>query len=199
MNQANRSIVAITVVFILAVTCGCATRPVVYQHWGEQIDAAPKNHQTKDDISRILDHEPAECETIPGKPTIGILLRHNSGTTVLDVFPNSPAAGTGIQVGDKILSVNSKPVHSMEDVIASTEDMDDLYAPISIETQRGTYVVTPNIGFESEQCTWEVKVNRAAHMLDSPTPGDEALPQIFLASCRFTDGKAYLCKWRWRE
>ena len=180
-------------------TAGCAARPTLYQNWGKQVNSAPKRHQTKEDISRILGHEPVKCEKIPGKPTVGMLFRHDSGTTILDIFPDSPVKGTGIMVGDKIISINSKPVHSMEDIIFSTEGMKGPNTPVTIETQRGTYVVTPNYPAEAEQCYWEIIGDRSGSDEAGTVQGETTPRRFFSAVCRFADGKAYICRPHWQE
>jgi membrane-associated protease RseP (regulator of RpoE activity) len=199
MKQAQQSVLVLTTGLIAATLCGCATQPIAAQRWGKQIDAAPKDHMTKEDISRMLGNAPARCETIPGRPTLGILLRHNSGTKIRGIFPNSPAAATDMRIGDRILSVNAKPVHSMEDVIASTEGMKDPHSSISIKTQRETYVVTPHSFATSEQCSWSIRPERAQLPRGSAAQRDEHLPSVFHAICRFNDGKAYICHWRWEK
>lgn len=199
MKQAQQSILVLTTGLIAATLCSCATQPVAAQRWEKQIDAAPKNHMTKEDISQMLAHAPTHCETIAGRPTLGILLRHNSGTTIRGIFPNSPAAATGLQIGDRILSVNAKPVDSMEDVIASTEGIKGPDPSIIIKTQRGTYVVTPHSFATSEQCSWSIRPTRVKLPLGSAAPEDQQHPGLFHAICRFNDGKAYICRWRWEK
>jgi hypothetical protein len=188
-----------TLGFIAAAIAGCAAGSTQYQSWGKQINAAPKRHQSKEDISRILDHEPVKCVKIPGKPTIGMLFRHDSGTTVLDIFPDSPVIGTGIRVGDKIISINSKPVHSMEDIIFSTEGMKGPDTPVTIETRRGTYVVTPQYPTEAEQCYWEISEDQPGRDEAGALRGDKPPRRFFSAVCRFADGKAYICRPHWQE
>jgi membrane-associated protease RseP (regulator of RpoE activity) len=188
------------IAIIAAVISACAVAQSTADHsWSKQIDLAPKRHQSKEDISQILGHKPIKCENIPGKPTVGILLRHDSRTTILEIYPNSPAAGTGLKVGDKILTVNSKPVHSMEDVIASTVGIEGPNTPITIQTQRGSYVVTPTYPTESEQCYWEVIGDKVGPDVGGRTPRGTMHRQYFRATCRFTDGKAYICHPQWQE
>ena len=194
---------------MITTICGCAVQPTVYQSWGKRINDAPMNHNTKEDISRILGTEPLRCEKIPGKPIVGILLRHDSGTTILGIFPNSPAAGTGLQVGDKIIAVNSKPVHSMEDIIDSTEGLKGTNSPaITIETQRGSYIVTPKYPAEAEQCDWEINGGPIARIGGSAfynqyggsaMQGGTTYQRFFRATCRFAEGKAYICRPHWQE
>jgi len=176
-----------------------AADPTQFQRWGQQINSAPKHHQSKAEISRILGRAPDKCEKIPGKPTVGMLFRHDSGTTILKVYPDSPAAGTGIKAGDKILSINSKPVHSMEDIIASTEGLEGPNPTIKIKTQRGTYTVTPRFSTSSEQCLWEIIPERQVPNGAGATEGIVSQQRFFRATCRFTNGEAYICHVRWHE
>lgn len=199
MKQVRLLSLVCAIVLIVTAMCSCAVQPTPYQSWGKQINTAPKLHKTKEDISLILGSEPDKCETIPGKPTIGMLFRHDSGTAILDIYPNSPAAGTDIKVGDKVLSVNSKPVHSMEDIIASTEGIEGPNSSITIETQRGTYVVTPKYSTESEQCYWKIIPERGELNGEKTGQRGTAHQRYFLATCRFTGGKAYICRSRWQE
>ena len=199
MRRTRQQAIAATALLLTAAICSCASQSPTYQSWGEKINAAPKNNATKEDISLMLGSEPVKCERIPGRPTVGMLLRHSSGTTILDIFPDSPAAGTGIKVGDKILSINSQPVHSMEDVIASTEGMEGPSPSITIETQSGSYIVTPKSTSESEQCSWEVNARRTERMSGNAAQREKAHQRHFRATCRFADGKAYICHWKWQE
>ena len=184
---------------IVAVISSCTTQPTRYQSLGSQVNTAPKLHQTKKDISQILGVEPILCEKIPGKPIVGILLRHDSGTTVLEVYPDSPASATGIKAGDKIISVDSKPVHSMEDVITSTEGLKGPNSSITIKTQRGSYVVTPKFPHEAEQCYWELTGDHVHNFAGSNEKDGMFHDRFFHATCRFADGKAYICRARWHE
>lgn len=199
MKQVRLPSLLCATVLTATAMCSCAVQPTEFQRWGKQINAAPKHHQTKQDISRILGSEPDECENIPGRPTVGMLFRHDSGTTVLDIYPNSPAAGTGIQVGDTVISVNSKPVHSMEDIIASTEGLEGPNTSITIETQRGSYVVTPKFTTASEQCYWEIHPGQLERIDESTPRSGTTHQRFFRAACRFTDGKAYICHCQWQE
>ena len=119
--------------------------------------------------------------------------------TILAIYPNSPAAGTGIEVGDKILAVNGKPVHSMEEIIASTEGMVGPGASITIETQRGSYVVTPKYPSEAEQCYWEIIRGPVESASGTAVQADTRHQRFFRATCRFADKKAYICHPSWQE
>lgn len=182
-----------------AVMSACATQATTYQRWGQQINSAPKNHLGKADVSRILGISPDHCESIPGKPIVGMLFRHDSGTTILDIYPDSPAAGTGIKVGDKILAINSKPVHSMEEIIASTEGIEGPHPTITIKTQRGSYVIAPNYSTPSEQCSWQITPEPTGLGKTNPEQNHPTSQRFFHATCRFTAGKAYICHVHWQE
>ncbi|MBN2356713.1 trypsin-like peptidase domain-containing protein, partial [candidate division KSB1 bacterium] len=51
-------------------------------------------------------------------------LRSKDGAIISDVKENSPAEKAGLQVGDVIISINSKDVNTFEDVRTITDDLD---------------------------------------------------------------------------
>ena len=85
----------------------------------------------------------------------------------------------------------------MEDIIASTVGLEGPDPSIRIETQRGSYVVTPKYISESEECSWEIKAGKTEGMSVNPAARGETQQRLFHATCRFTDGKAYIFHWKW--
>lgn len=184
---------------IVALPSGYAAGSAIHQNWGNQLDAAVKYHKTKDDISRILGAPPIKCEDVPGKPQFGMLFSSGSGTTVLAIAPNGPAANAGIEAGDRIMSVDSMPVHSFEEVIALLLNIDTPKHPVAIKTQSGSYSLTPTFPKKSEQCVWETAAGQVGVAGESAGPSGETHRRYFRATCRFADDTAYSCQSSWQD
>ncbi len=198
--------IAWVTIAIITTTSGCA-KPSLYKSWGEKLVHAPEASQTKEDISLMLGAEPYKCDNVPAAPMIGIRLEGASGTTVRGINPNDSVANTDIKIGDKILSINSKPTKSPQDVVAAIKAVTDPNRPIIIETQRSSYAITPRY-LEVKQCYWEItagKVERhggSAYVNQyggAAAQGGAAYNRFFRATCRFVDGKASNCQSNWQE
>jgi hypothetical protein len=119
--------------------------PAIHQNWGNQLDAAVRDHKTKYDISQILGSSPIKCEDVPGKPQLDMLFSSRSETTVLAIEPNGQAAAAGIVTGDKMMSVDSKPIPSFEEVIAFLIDVDAPKTPRCDRYAKGVLFPHPGI------------------------------------------------------
>ncbi len=208
MKQVRSRILAWTTVVIIAITSGCATQSSLYQSWGRQLADASATNRTKEDISLMLGNEPYKCENAPLNPMIGILLADTSGPTVRGVDPKGPAANTDIKAGDKILSVNSKATNSSQEVVDFIRATASSDRPITIETQRGSYSLTPKYPTEVKQCYWEIsagQIGKAAGSAyvnqygGSAIQGGAAYQRFFRTTCRFSDGRASVCQSNWQE
>jgi membrane-associated protease RseP (regulator of RpoE activity) len=189
-------------------TSGCATQPSLYQSWGNQLASAAGKNLTKADISLMLGTEPNKCENASANPMIGIQLEESSGPTVRGVDPNGAAASTDIRIGDKIISVNSKATNSAKEVAEYIGAIASPDRPITIETQRGSYVLTPKYPVEAKQCYWEItagqigKAGGSAYVNQyggSAVQGSALYERFFRATCRFTDGRVSVCQSNWQE
>jgi regulator of sigma E protease len=63
---------------------------------------------------------------------------------VIRVAPRSPAARAGIRAGDRIVTANAKPVHSIEEVAAASVATKD--KPIALQLARGGQIVPVSLG-----------------------------------------------------
>lgn len=187
---------------------GCATRLGSDPDWGRQLLDAAAKKSTVQEISAFLDAEPVKCESLPSYPIVGLLIEDHGGPTVASIDPTGPAARSGIRKGDKILSINSKPVKGVKEgseIIRSEAGPDH---PIVIETQRGPYQVTPKYPKRVSQCYWEVADARIRQStVDSDAgPGIGQAPskgiayrRLFRGVCRFFDGHASQCEYIWQN
>jgi len=197
-----------TTIVMVTVTSGCATQSSLYQSWGKQLAGAAATNLTKEDISLMLGAEPHKCENASVNPMIGISLEDASGPTVRGIDPKGSAASTDIMIGDKIISINSKATNSAKEVVDSIRAIASPNRPITIETQRGSYALTPKYPVEAKQCYWEItagqvgKVTGSAYVNQyggSAIQGGAAYQRFFRATCRFTDGRASVCQSNWQE
>jgi len=208
MLQVRSGIIARIAIVLISVTSGCATHSSLYQSWGAQLANASATNRTKEDISLMLGSEPYKCENVPASPMIGILLEDKAGPTVRGVDPKGAAANTDIKIGDRILSVNSKATNSSQEVVNAIKNTADSDRPIAIETQRGTFSLTPKYPTEVKQCYWDIiagqvsKVAGSAYVNQyggSAVQGGAAYQRFFRATCRFSDGRATACQSNWQE
>lgn len=197
-----------TTVAIVTVTSGCATQSSLYQSWGNQLADAAATNRTKEDISLMLGAEPYKCENATAYPMVGISLEDASGPTVRGIDPKGAAASTDIKVGDKIISVNAKATISSKEVVDSIRAIASPSHPITIETQRGAYTLTPKYSVEAKQCYWEITAGQVGTVAGSAfvnqyggsaIQGGAAYQRFFRATCRFTDGRASACQSNWQE
>lgn len=197
-----------TAVVIVTAISGCATRSSLYQSWGHQLADAEATNRTKEDISLMLGAESYKCENATAYPMVGILLEDASGPTVRGIDPKGAAASTDIKVGDKIISVNAKATISSKEVVDSIRAIASPGHPITIETKRGSYTLTPKYPVEAKQCYWEITAGQVGTVAGSAfvnqyggnaQQSGEAYQRFFRATCRFTDGRASVCQSNWQE
>ena len=204
--------IGLAAIFILSVTPGCATHSAthssLYQSWGDQLANATATGRTTEDISLMLSSEPYKCENVPATPMIGISLKDKAGATVVAIDPKGAAVNTDIKIGDQILSVNSKPTNSSQEVVDAIKSTAGSDRQITIVTQRGSVSLTPKYPTEVKQCYWDISAGQVGTFAGSAyvnqyggsaAQGGAAYQRFFRTTCRFADGRAIFCQFNWQE
>jgi predicted metalloprotease with PDZ domain len=195
-------------VCIIATISGCATQKTLYQNWGEQLNNAPLKSMRIEDVSLMLGAEPYKCEDTSSSPMIGVTIKNEKNTLVIDkINPNGAAATSGLKSGDEILSINSKITNNREEVLNAIKATTPNNS-VTITTQRGSFIVLPKYATETKQCYWEItagEVTRSTGVAQVNGFNGNAIhagsksQRFFRASCRFTDGVASQCHANWQE
>ncbi|MGN6182648.1 MAG: RIP metalloprotease RseP [Thermoanaerobaculia bacterium] len=102
---------------------------VVYERNGELRTTTLKPDRENSDFGPV------------GRAGIGIGLEPIVGR----VTPDSAAAAAGVQAGDRLVSINNKPVGALEDIAPITEDNGGKTKPVSVVVARGAQNVSLTI------------------------------------------------------
>lgn len=206
MRQAEIARLAGVLLVIAGTLIGCAeTTPPpkaavgpAYNRWIDALVAVPSNGMVLADVSLMLGAPPVKCEEVKGRKETGMEILGGK-PEVTTVFPGGAAQAAGIQVGDTILSVNGTPLAKKKKdatgVLArSAIDLATLTGqPISIETVRGTFTVTPQVPPAQSQCYWEIDfgevttssvASSSSSLYAGGRGGSLSLHKFFRASCR---------------
>jgi regulator of sigma E protease len=134
-------------------------RSATSAHVGEEVTVTIERHGRTVDTPVVPRPNPP-----PGEGRVGVsLLQRSVGTlTLLDVVPGSPAAAAGLQPGDRVVSINNRPV--TDDFVLATEldryvgnsvpvvverNGQHINATIAVPTKKANEDLTLTTGFKS--------------------------------------------------
>jgi len=199
----------LALLFSVLVMSSCGTkRQSLYSRWGQQLNDAPTEKRTIDDISMLLGTPPNKCVQIEPNPGLGILVQKTQLPIVLAVRPNSPAFKAGIQKGEMITNIDTVSIGSVQDFKSAMLDRAKWGNKVAILTNARSYEVTFEKPTESLQCYWDISggtigTSRGGAYVDRAggfaSENSAAYQRIFRASCRFYDGQAIGCQSNWQE
>jgi hypothetical protein len=187
---------------------GCvATRPTVYQSWGQQLGELPFRAARIDDVSFILGTTPEKCEAVTiGQPLIGVTWDANSPVVARFVLPNGPAEQVGIRAGDVLTAIGGKQVSDGESAWSAYASTAREGRPLQVETSRGAVTIVPKV-LKAEQCYWDVRAGEVAQTRGgayvnawggAARSSGEAYERFFRATCRVVEGFVWECSSNWQ-
>ncbi len=145
-------------------TFACAHDIPLQANAPDAIDAVWERRGTVDDVSRIVGAKPRNCAP---RSTPGVVLGidcypdQGGGVVAWRVAARSPAAAAGIRAGDRIASVDGRPVARCGDLRGGLESVSSRATEVVIVTDRGPFPVQVRRPARREACAWEVGTRSA--------------------------------------
>ena len=201
--------ILVAVILSMSLLSGCAHRNSLYKTWADKIAGDP-SVRTPEDISLLIGGPPYKCETIePSSSIVPLGCWISEDLVIFAAYPTSPAVLAGINIGDRILKINTIRVESREHAKNIIKSLATWGKGILFETDKGTYNVVFNKPKEAKQCYWDVSagtvVNSQGYAYVDPLYGGGASQsssqrnRFFKTSVRFYDGFKIDANSNWQE
>ncbi|MBC7807170.1 MAG: site-2 protease family protein, partial [Akkermansiaceae bacterium] len=110
-------------------------------------------------------------------------------TVIEQVVPNRPAAVAGLKAGDKVISINDKPINNGNEMIETLHDSPNKPLTISVRDARGTVRtvnVTPDSGPDPEGKRPQIGLIGIRPTIEPSDPKRVSLSESFEYGNRFT-------------
>jgi membrane-associated protease RseP (regulator of RpoE activity) len=137
---------------------------------------------------------PKYCQTVPGRQYLpGINFDSARGPNHINsVQVNSPAHKLGIKAGERVPSIDGRHVSNYADIRKVLPDPLASNRPVTISTDRNTYVITPGLA-RVEQCYWDTRDGTMSEIENGEVSSQGPQQRSFRATCRIVEGYVTAC------